>query len=160
MPFKSLVNDKCQICAEWTLTISQNCSHKWNNKKKTHATLQSAIRQVNYNRLYASKTHLSQNTKTICSKCIYWTSLCFQFRDSISRMKSSTCFLGILLALLQKNAWRVCLYIKNEIQQILSRNYVGIASEKRLTCWSTTADNLEWLSAVGFVCMCSMNYEL
>ena len=77
-----------------------------------------------------------------------------------SRMKSITCFLGILLALLQKNAWRVCLYIKNEIQQILSRNSVGIAAEKRLTCWPTTADNLEWLSAVGFVCMCSMNYEL
>ena len=77
-----------------------------------------------------------------------------------SWMKSITCFLGILLALLQKNAWRVCLYIKNEIQQILSRNSVGIAAEKRLTCWPTTADNLEWLSAVGFVCMCSMNYEL
>ena len=151
MPFKSLLNDKWQICAEWTLTISQNCSHKWNNQIKTHATLQSAIRQVNYNRLYASKSHLSQNTKTICSKCIYWTSLCFQFRDSISRMKSSTCFLGILLALLQKHAWRVCLYIKNEIQHMLSWNSVGIVAEERLTCLSL---HQEWNPVHAFLEFC------
>ena len=151
MPFKSLVNDKCQICAEWTLTISQNCSHKWNNQIKTHATLQSAIRQVNYNRLYASKSHLSQNTKTICSKWIYWTSLCFQFRDSISRMKSSTCFLGILLALLQKHAWRVCLYIKNEIQHMLSWNSVGIVAEERLKFLSL---HHEWNQSHAFLEFC------
>ena len=68
-----------------------------------------------------------------------------------SRMKSSIFFLGIMLALLQKHAWRVCLYIKNAIQDMLSLNFVGIVAEKRLTCLSLYQ---EWNPAHAFLEFC------
>ena len=132
----SLVNDKGQICAEWTLTISQNCSHKWNNKKKLmqpcnrrfdrlitidcmllkricRRTPKPFVPNVFTEQAYVFNSGIQYQewnpahvSLEFCWHCIRNTLDVFVF---ISRMKSSTCFLGILLALLQKNASRVCL---------------------------------------------------